>query len=365
MKNFLFSFCMLASVVANAQSSYGCTFSNLEVLPGDKFRCVIGMTVGPTGTTFNVGSTNFRFNFNKDAITAPVIVGDGFPPPDFGTSTTTGTNNVSGTASINTVYSGANNGGTVVIGVTSVPLVTLEFNIINPALTPNLAFRLATAATPRTTVLDDDKTTTILQNPAIFVDNVINTPVGFNIVLPIDLLSFTAIEKDAVNEILWVTAREENVRLFVVERSLNGTVWTKLGEALPNKSMRYSMVDANPAKITYYRLRNIDSDTRSDVSDIAVVNRKAKDSNGIKFNVSPNPTADVVKVNFYSGVKGTVTTTLMNVAGQVLHTQIDAALSNDVELTTYNVDMNNLPAGTYFLKVSSDKEEMVETIVKQ
>ncbi len=360
---------MLVGVVVNGQPStpagtYICTFTDPEVLPNDKFRVIISVTasntpIAPaTATTFPfvMGSTNFRFNFNKLALSNLVVTGDAFLAPDFGTTTTNGTSYATGTGSVNTIYSGAANAGTLSVGATPVPMVTLEFNIIDATQNAVLLFRPLSGGNPRTTALDDDKITTLIQAPF---------PVPAVMPLPIELVSFTAQEKDNVNEILWETSTEENVRIFVVERSLNGSDWTKLGEAAPNKSMRYSMLDRNPAKTTYYRLRNIDNDGQTELSQMVVVNRKNKDSKGIKFTASPNPVADVVKITFDNAVKGSVTTNIMNVSGQVVHTQLTAALAKDAEVTTYDVNMSDLPAGTYFFQVSTDTEEFVQTIVKQ
>jgi hypothetical protein len=361
MKNFLFSFCMLVSVVANAQTGvYGCKFTNPQVLDVGgvaKFRFVINMVAE---VPFNLGSTNFRYNINQNALANPVIVANAFPTTaGFGLSTTTGTSATTGVQSINTVYNGAPDMSPVaVLGLTPVPLITMEYDITNSALTTDLVFRQITAGNPRTTALDDNKTVTLIQSAPLFM-SLLAVP------LPIELISFTAVEKGATNEILWETATEENVRIFVVERSLNGSDWTKLGETEPNNAKRYSMSDRNPAKTTYYRLRNIDNDGQTEVSQMVVVNRKNKDSKGIKFVASPNPVADVVKITFDNGVKGSVTTNIINVAGQVVHTQFTAALSKDAEVTTYDVNMSDLPAGTYFFQVSSDTDEFVQTIVKQ
>jgi hypothetical protein len=357
MKNFLLSFCMLLGVVANAQiGTYGCTFSNPQVLPGDKFRITINVVAG---IPFNLGSTNFRYNVTPTALTYPVVVNDVFPSPDFGATTTTGSTSLttqSGISTINTSFNGTANASTIAVGTTPVPMVTVEYTIANNLLTSDFVYRQTT--NPKTTALDDDKVTTLISTPALYTSLLA-------VALPIELISFSAAEKDNVNEILWETATEENVRIFVVERSLNGSDWTLLGEEKPNNSKRYTMMDRNPAKTTYYRLRNIDNDGKTELSQMIVVNRKTKNSKGIKFTASPNPVADVVKIAFDNGVKGSVTTNIMNVAGQIVHTQLTAALSKDVEITTYDVNMSDLPAGTYFFQVSTDTDEFVQTIVKQ
>jgi surface protein len=154
----------VSSVVVNVStnSSYGLEFSS-PVIAGNKFRVNIRLT---STIPFSVGSTNFRFNFNKLALNNLVIYSDNFPLPDFGGTTTTGTSYTIGIASINTVYIGAANMSPISVPVSGIDVITVEFNILNPTLTTGLVWRLTTGANPRTTLLDD-KVTTIPQNSNI------------------------------------------------------------------------------------------------------------------------------------------------------------------------------------------------------
>ena len=182
---------------------------------------------------------------------------------------------------------------------------------------------------------------------------------GVNAVLPITLKSFTATENGAANVINWETAVEENVRNFVVEKSNDGKNWTNLGEMLPNTSKRYRMNDNTPFTTTYYRLKNIDKDTREDVSNVVVVNRKTG-----KFtitSVSPNPTNNDVNLKFETTDNANVIINVQDIFGRVVLTQrVDA----NKGFNTVTVITSEIPAGAYFLNVNDGTSILTQRIVK-
>jgi hypothetical protein len=86
--------------------------------------------------------------------------------------------------------------------------------------------------------------------------------------LPVELTAFTAaaLPTQAAVRLNWATASEKNSARFEVERSIDGTAFTRLGtvaaagtSAVPRA---YEWLDANipPAGILYYRLRQVDTD---------------------------------------------------------------------------------------------------------
>ena len=177
--------------------------------------------------------------------------------------------------------------------------------------------------------------------------------------LPITLKSFTATENGAVNVINWETAIESNVRNFVIEKSNDGKNWTNIGEMLPNISKRYRMNDNTPFVTTYYRLKNIDNDSREDVSNVVVVNRKTG-----KFtitSVSPNPTNNDVNLKFETTDNANVTINVQDIFGRVVLTQqVDA----NKGFNTVTVPTSEIPAGAYFLNVNDGTSILTQRIVK-
>lgn len=96
---------------------------------------------------------------------------------------------------------------------------------------------------------------------------------GSIIVLPVDLLSFTAEkQKDDAVIISWTTLTERNNDYFIVKKSVDGIDWNEIqrvqGAGISFLQTDYSIVDRTEmASIVYYRLIQVDTDGKSTVYD--------------------------------------------------------------------------------------------------
>lgn len=105
--------------------------------------------------------------------------------------------------------------------------------------------------------------------------------------LPITLTRFTAQTKSSTKiELQWTTASEYNNDRFEIERSIDGSNFTVIGNVkgkLNSKEItEYTFVDENAsAGINYYRLNQIDRDGANTYSDLVAANVKSEE---IKFN---------------------------------------------------------------------------------
>jgi Secretion system C-terminal sorting domain/Fibronectin type III domain len=178
--------------------------------------------------------------------------------------------------------------------------------------------------------------------------------------LPITMKSLSAIEKGATNLIKWETATEQNVRIFAVEKSIDGKNWKALGTVVPNTAKRYEMIDAAPATNMYYRVRNIDNDGREDVSEIVSVNRKS--GKLAIASIAPNPTTDDMKVKIETTENTTITIHVVDVVGRVVMTQSIEALNG---FNTVTLNTAAIQSGTYFLVINDGVSTLTERIVKQ
>ncbi|MFZ4543608.1 MAG: T9SS type A sorting domain-containing protein [Saprospiraceae bacterium] len=142
-------------VLVTVERKVNLAFGNPQII-GNKFRFTIRLSAADP---FGIGSTNFRFNYNQNALSNLTVISDVFPGPDFSATTLTGTSQTTGIASVNTAYSGAANLGLITITSFPTDVVTLEFTITNPLSTSNLVWR--TTTTPRTAVVDDDKVSSV------------------------------------------------------------------------------------------------------------------------------------------------------------------------------------------------------------
>src|SRR5690606_27975766 len=101
---------------------------------------------------------------------------------------------------------------------------------------------------------------------------------GTIITLPLEWLSFSAIQTG--NDVLlkWSTAREINVKDFIVQHSTDGRTWKAIGSVNSNQSgiselvNNYEFVHAGPDRgLHYYRIMQSDLDGRFSYSEVRSV----------------------------------------------------------------------------------------------
>ena len=181
------------------------------------------------------------------------------------------------------------------------------------------------------------------------------------IVIPVTLLSFDA-RGNGKNILLnWATATEINNKGFVIERSLNGVDFVKIGwvdgKLNSNQLTNYTYTDnfVQPNIIYHYRLRQTDIDNREKLS--AIRQAKIKSSN-IEVSISPNPAKDQVRL-FVSGTLGLTDVNLINAEGQIVRSwrQINTTSSPAA------LDIRNLATGIYMLQVVTPQSTTVEKLI--
>jgi hypothetical protein len=174
--------------------------------------------------------------------------------------------------------------------------------------------------------------------------------------LPIRLLSFNAFFEEDKVKIEWLTATEQNVKHFEIERANNTFQQiTKIAQinAVGNSNNIQSHIikDENPLfGLSYYRLKSVDVDGSVQYSDWKAVKKE------IDIRIYPNPTTDFLvietsksnekmKVYFYD-LKGSA----------ILEKEIDK---------TFTFDVTNLPKGLYVIKVISITNIIHQKIIVQ
>jgi len=170
--------------------------------------------------------------------------------------------------------------------------------------------------------------------------------------LPIILEGFTAeLNNNKTAELNWNTAQESNSSHFTIQRSVDGNVWTVIGEvaAKGNSSLpsAYSFTDENPSAGTnYYRLMMVDLDGKSEFSGIRVIHSTSLVN---RVSLFPNPAHDYVNVSLGAGAGSTteVTVRLINQSGQVL--QEKKAVSGNGAVLSFPVQQ--YATGLYILSV--------------
>lgn len=173
-------------------------------------------------------------------------------------------------------------------------------------------------------------------------------------VLPVEFTAFTARQVDKDVQLDWTTAVETDNEGFAVEHSADGIVWNRIGfvpgKGNTTKSSSYQFLHAAaPAALNYYRLKQLDLDGDFEYSHIIslIINQSGK------FDIFPNPTT------------GTVQLTGLDVHGAVLEaTDNRGKVVKRIHLSGQRVDLSDLPAGIYFLKITTARQSFSRRLIR-
>ncbi|HMR91716.1 MAG TPA: T9SS type A sorting domain-containing protein [Chitinophagaceae bacterium] len=194
-----------------------------------------------------------------------------------------------------------------------------------------------------------------------------NEPV--EVVLPVEFHSFSAIlspEKKA--SLRWITAMEENVSHFVVERSFDGASYTAqmlqfaAGSSQVQQSYQYTedLSGVSPS-IVYYRIKSVDIDGRYKYSDVRTIRIAGGAEKALAVQAYPNPATAQINVTVPAGWQAKkIVYELVNQAGQVVMRK-EAGSGSQTE----TLQVSSLVKGYYVLRATCEGETAQQKIIKQ
>ena len=180
-------------------------------------------------------------------------------------------------------------------------------------------------------------------------------------ILPVELISFHAVQSGVDVLLNWKTASEKDNRQFIVQASSDGqsfsTIGTVDGAGNSSSVIQYSFTafDADPAN-TYFRLIQVDLDGKRSVSPVIYLGVSGQSL----YSVSPNPFNG--EVTLYSANSEEVTVNIYNTTGQQVY-QTTVQGVEGAQVTT--IDLNDLKAGMYVLVIYSATSESQFKLIKQ
>jgi Secretion system C-terminal sorting domain len=176
--------------------------------------------------------------------------------------------------------------------------------------------------------------------------------------LPVKLLYFTALPDNGKVRLNWHVEQEVDTRLYEIEKSTNGTSFSKIAQqaSLQKDKWIYTDYDASPVSgWNYYRLRITDKLNKQTYSGVAKV---YFDKNVPVVKLFPNPATDVVNIQLPGAYAGKVTLQLYSSSGALIS-------SNKPSSATVQLNVRQLAAGSYFVQVIDGKDVKVYPFVKQ
>lgn len=175
--------------------------------------------------------------------------------------------------------------------------------------------------------------------------------------LPVNLLTFEAIEKTNKVLLQWTTDNELNADKYFVERSGDGINYSSIGYASAfnnNHKNNYSLTDLQPIDgLNFYRLKMLDKDGTFRYSQVRKINFS---NTGDHITVYPNP---VINAKISIASSGNINrAVLFDAAGKIIRSFVLHGRSNDL-------DLNGIAKGIYQLKIFTDNTIHTEKILIQ
>lgn len=187
---------------------------------------------------------------------------------------------------------------------------------------------------------------------------------GGGVALPIELGYFDAnLNSNHQVQVTWATLSELNNDYFVIERTLDGQeyetveVISSAGNSIVQ--IDYEIIDSKPLKgISYYRLRQVDFDNTTTLSDIVTINNKVEvEEVGPSFEVFYSSDLNKVWLNYDSIESSGNSISIYDISGRkvfeqtLIHSSGQLSLSNDLNLS-----------GIYLVYFQSHRKSLVEKI---
>ncbi|MCH8035092.1 MAG: T9SS type A sorting domain-containing protein [Bacteroidetes bacterium] len=178
-----------------------------------------------------------------------------------------------------------------------------------------------------------------------------------NIILPVELTSFTANVNDNGNVILnWSTATELNNQMFEIERKTEEGQYVTIGyvegHGTTTEPQDYTYTDNSVETGNYfYRLKQIDFGGRYEYSDEIEVEVLGPLTFGLEQNY-PNPFNPSTNIKYRISETGVVKLAIYNTLGEEVVVLVDGMVNSGFYEITF--DASNLPSGAYFYRLQSN-----------
>ena len=185
--------------------------------------------------------------------------------------------------------------------------------------------------------------------------------------LPVTMINWNATYSNNTVSLKWTTTVEKNASHFIVERSADGVEYTDAAMlfAVGNSDVlnNYAYNDKIPAANTgvlYYRIRSVDMDGKSTVSETKVIRLGAATANTVKITTYPNPVQSELRITVPASWQNkSVIYQLINTNGQTVKTIVTGNAGQ-----TEVMSMSQVPSGIYIMKVTCGNETGIQSILK-
>ncbi len=180
--------------------------------------------------------------------------------------------------------------------------------------------------------------------------------------LPVQLISFTATEKNKTALLNWKVDNELNTLLYSIQRSNDGINFSEIGSKTATAAagiIQYTYTDGLPAKgWNYYRLVMYDHDGKFKISQV----ERLYFVFNIIYTIAPNPFSNKISITVNNKETAEVIYTISDISGNTMINGSNPAVSPGQVIT---INTQTLAAGIYNLKIKSADNVQQFKIIKQ
>lgn len=159
--------------------------------------------------------------------------------------------------------------------------------------------------------------------------------------LPVNFTGFYAKKVNSNVALTWNVAFEQNVAGYEVQRSSDGSNFTKIGFVNANQAPSYSFTDSKAIAVAYYRIKSIDNDGSYKYS--SIVSLKGQQSD-VVLKAFPMPVQNELTIQ-YSSANSNSRIDILSADGRMIKSI--SLLSGSQET---KVDLSSAKAGVYFAR---------------
>ena len=287
------------------------------------------------GTTDYAGASGKDFGWNTSRFTDSLIISSGF-------SNFSGSDSVQFVDSaIGTFSSSPSTNVTSLVSMYGQTQYTVEYFYM-PSVTLNS--------------INNPVTISVDGNDAKVLNNFAAARINSATPLPVELVSFTANLKNENVELNWITATEINNDHFEIERSVDGSQFTKIGEkkgfGTSNIEHTYTYEDFTGSintNVLYYRLKQVDFNGAFEFSPIRKVVLSAKAD---EFKAWYNRDLQKLQMNINANGDEISNLVLIDMNGKIIASQ---TINIHSGYNAFQLDMEGLRQGVYVLHFGAEK----------
>jgi len=186
-------------------------------------------------------------------------------------------------------------------------------------------------------------------------------------ILPASLSNFKASIQNKNVMVEWSTTNETNNQGFAIEKSINGQDFSKIGfvnsKSINGNSsavLSYQFVDAKLVSgKSYYRLKQLDKDGKTSISNIEVINNPFTGS--LVINVLGNPVRNNLSLNVKSSINRNLQINISNASGNLLLTKQQTINTGE---NNFLIPISQLPNGVLFVTVKDKENNTTEQTIQ-